>query len=207
MITPRRRFTLLDAVALIAATGLGLAWGRTEWMEALGEGLANELPSPKATLELLLVALLLLVPCAATWSATLVGLRLRSPRPPRRHLTRQPGLIACLMATITFLMVILMAIIGLTILFAPNYGPRPIEFFKEFVLELFQVLGSLEFFLMSIPLVGMGVLTSWLTLVVGRRCRPEPSWIDRLGRVLGVYWITAGIFSGVGIIVYWPGNW
>jgi hypothetical protein len=28
-----------------------------------------------------------------------------------------------------------------------------------------------------------------MALAFSRRWRPEPSWIDRLGRVLGLYWL------------------
>jgi hypothetical protein len=38
----------------------------------------------------------------------------------------------------------------------------------------------------------MAVLTSWMTLIVGRRWRAEPTWVDRLGRAVGVFWIVAG---------------
>ena len=33
---------------------------------------------------------------------------------------------------------------------------------------------------------------SWLTLSLNRRWRPEPTWLDRLGRALGLYWIACG---------------
>jgi hypothetical protein len=36
---------------------------------------------------------------------------------------------------------------------------------------------------------GFSVAVAWLTLTLGGRWRPEPSWIDRMGRVLGFYFI------------------
>ena len=33
------------------------------------------------------------------------------------------------------------------------------------------------------------VATAWMALALGRRWRPEPSWVDRTGRALGFAWI------------------
>jgi hypothetical protein len=41
-------------------------------------------------------------------------------------------------------------------------------------------------------IVGAAVLGSWAALALGRRWRAEPSWVDRLGRCLGLIWI--GLF-------------
>jgi hypothetical protein len=40
--------------------------------------------------------------------------------------------------------------------------------------------------------VGLAVIGAWLVLASGRRWGAEPSWIDRLGRLLGACWI--GLF-------------
>jgi hypothetical protein len=37
--------------------------------------------------------------------------------------------------------------------------------------------------------LGCGVGSAWLILALSMRWRAERSWIDRLGRVLGIYWI------------------
>jgi hypothetical protein len=50
------------------------------------------------------------------------------------------------------------------------------------------------------PLMGLAVLVSWVTLLAGRRWRAEPSWVDRFGRAVGVYWILAG-FAVTGLFV------
>jgi hypothetical protein len=33
------------------------------------------------------------------------------------------------------------------------------------------------------------VATAWLMLALSGRWRSEPSWIDRLGRIIGVFWV------------------
>jgi len=37
--------------------------------------------------------------------------------------------------------------------------------------------------------IGCAVAAVWAVQVIGGRFRAEPSWIDRLGRALGVFWI------------------
>ena len=36
---------------------------------------------------------------------------------------------------------------------------------------------------------GLAVASAWLLLAIGKRWQSEPSWIDRLGRFMGFYWI------------------
>jgi hypothetical protein len=44
-------------------------------------------------------------------------------------------------------------------------------------------------------LAGLGIITTWLTLGLGRRLRPEPGWLDRTGRLIGGLWIFAALVS------------
>ena len=44
---------------------------------------------------------------------------------------------------------------------------------------------------------GWTVAAIWLVLVLSGRWRTERSWIDRLGRLLGVVWIAAAIAISV----------
>jgi hypothetical protein len=44
---------------------------------------------------------------------------------------------------------------------------------------------------------GCTVAAIWLLLVLSGRWRPERSWIDRLGRLLGVVWIAVAIAVSV----------
>src|SRR5262245_43365482 len=74
-----RPLALLDGMALVAATACGLALSRS-----LSAHPAFRLPRPIAQ-ELSLLA---------TWTLTLLALRLRGPRPGFRRLMRQPGMVA-----------------------------------------------------------------------------------------------------------------
>jgi hypothetical protein len=40
---------------------------------------------------------------------------------------------------------------------------------------------------------GFVVAGAWIALALAGRWRPERSWIDRLGRAIGVFWIAAAI--------------
>jgi hypothetical protein len=42
---------------------------------------------------------------------------------------------------------------------------------------------------------GGAVAAGWAILALGRRWRPERSWIDRLGAALGAYWILFGTIA------------
>jgi predicted transporter len=48
------------------------------------------------------------------------------------------------------------------------------------------------------------VVATWSMMALDRRWRPEPSWIDRTGRLIGIYWITAGV--GIPALNIWQ-NW
>jgi hypothetical protein len=42
--------------------------------------------------------------------------------------------------------------------------------------------------------IGFAVLGAWLALLMARGWRPEPSWLDRAGRVLGWAWLSMALF-------------
>jgi hypothetical protein len=57
---------------------------------------------------------------------------------------------------------------------------------------------TLEMFpFFTAPVVGAAVLVAWPVLSANGRWRLERDWIDRSGRVLGVYWMAVAVFTGV----------
>lgn len=171
----RRRFTLLDAMILVAASAGGLVLMRLFWVSwgpFADMGLTTEVSLANGV-EWLPTAIALTTPCAAAWSATLLVLRWRPPRPARRPWQR-PGILAN-------------SIIGLAILASVPVlafivwwsGPGPPG-------KLATV------FLLTAPALGVAVMACWLTLLLTRRWRRAADWIDRLGLLLGVFWIIAG---------------
>jgi hypothetical protein len=87
--------------------------------------------------------------------------RLRRPRPPLRALMCQPGFAACAAPVVLVLATLPLAV----------YHPSGRA-------------GDVIDIVMQILLSAVAPL-AWFFLVVTRRWNPEPSWIDRLGRVIG----------------------
>ncbi len=99
-----RRFTLADAIVLVAATAAGMALVR-EWVR-----MASPTPplfrydtgpmprGPLCGLAPLVRWVVLGWPIVAMWTFALVVLRLRRPRPRRQRLFAPPGVAACVVA-------------------------------------------------------------------------------------------------------------
>ena len=116
-----------------------------------------------------------------TWlTAALIALtsaqllmRLRRPRPEWHRLIRQPGFVACGAAAIGFCI---------------DKGWVP-----------YIRLESLHFPFMTT----LAVLIAWSALLGLRVCLAEKSWIDRLGRLVGVGWIISGPISQIEQYYLW----
>src|SRR5262249_25636542 len=110
---PRRDFTLVDAMALVAATAAGMAWIRTNydwpfffqtWWSFSSKGFVLQTGSH---------TIRFLWPFLLAWTLTVLILRFRCPRPHRRLLTRQPGLVACCAATLATALIFWPTLVGL----------------------------------------------------------------------------------------------
>ena len=53
------------------------------------------------------------------------------------------------------------------------------------------------------PAIAVGSV--WAVLALDRRWRPEPGWLDRLGRILGAYWLAdaLGLPTVLRLGAYW----
>lgn len=94
-------------------------------------------------------------------SPALLWLRLRKPRPDWRALMRQPGTVACLGGVLTLVL----------------------------VMSLFVLVGSLVVLSFAI------VPVAWSVLAASHRWRSEPSWVDRSGRMVGVGWTASALYA------------
>ena len=120
--------------------------------------------------------------------AAVLLLRLRRPRPTLRRVVLQPGEAACLVA----LLVIALETIGAMaamVYFESSRGYLGAE------LRTFGLAGWFHVrVLMRMPYpVSCAVLASWTILCLSHRGRPERSWIDLAGRVLGWCWIVSAL--------------
>ena len=170
---PPHRFTLLDGMILIAALAPGFAvvrafvprFGSATPFPGIGrlawQGLAGSLP------------------VATTAMAGLAAVRLRRPRPPLRRLARQPGAMACVAVLIAAAPVALAPPMAYLFNLARGRPTPPIPI---------DEVGPLLAISLT-PACSFAVATAWTTLALNRRWRPEPGWIDRAGRALGVYWL------------------
>jgi hypothetical protein len=195
----RRKFGLLDAMILVVAAALSLFWLR-ERSRMVFELISFDAGhSPRySTLMTARGGLELVVPILAPLTCASIVLRSRPPRPSRRRVLCQPGLVACLAASMVFVFhlakrIAAMAAWGLVSLSNPSsgnyfFGPSPYDD---------NELGEAAAF------AGVAVLGAWLTLAVGRRWRPEASWVDRLGRLLGLAWIATIPFE-IAFKALWP---
>jgi hypothetical protein len=95
-------------------------------------------------------------------SPTFLWLRLRKPRPIWGNLMRQPGTIACTGGMLTALL-------------APLWG---------------RLIGG-SWFVLSFGIVPV----SWVILGASRQWRFEASWLDRAGRLIGIGWIAAAAYA------------
>jgi hypothetical protein len=130
---------------------------------------------------------MLSVPLLATLSVAVIAIRLIPPRPRRRRLMRQPGTAAA------FAVVVALVGIGLF------HGLTRLADIRNRLLLAW----SSSWVVTCAPVfVGLSIVSAWSTLLGARQWRPEPSWIDRLGRFVAATWILAGLFTTCHYLVY-----
>jgi hypothetical protein len=190
---PRRRFRVLDAMILVAAMAVGcgilkglsvITEGELSWhticREAMREFQATPTQEwPLVTITTFAVVVALVSPFVAMMTLAFLPIRLLRPRPRFRQLARQPGMIGACGACLSLALIVLTVLCGLVV--SVNTGRNPMWFSVEAAVYFSHLC------------VGLSVLASWMTLVVGRRWRAEASWVDRFGRALGVWWVVAGL--------------
>jgi len=218
-ISAPRRFTLIDAMVLIAATALALTVAKaTGWIIIISgpggwtynSGLAI---LPGASFDRLSAALrgwsLLATPFLVSFSFTLTAMSLSRRANGFRRLARRPGIVACWASAFAltieaFHFTARLASFQEQLTWIDS-GERLLLFANEMTSAR-----SLRIWLGGVPNEGIGytgrqsplwgraeggtlpgfaVLAAWTFLVVSGRFRPEPNWFDRTGRVIGVAWI------------------
>jgi hypothetical protein len=181
--TPRK-FTLVDAMVLIAATGVALVPIRLFLWENLH---ALERWSGSEIMRMGLEANLVLVPPALALTLALWLLRLKRPRPTCRRMFRQPGLAAGT-ATLLYALVVL---ISFLLYIYVNSDFAHFAFRSPDEMNLWTRIGMVPMFMS-----GGAVAAVWIVMRLSGAWRAEPSWIDRAGRGLGIYWVTISVLFG-----------
>jgi hypothetical protein len=181
---PLRRLTLLDVMILIAATAVGAQSLHVIWSQLNVSHFASSLDT-RPLLGLFVRAphaFGAAVPVFAAWTVALLVPWMRRPRPPFHRLAMQPGLAACTAATLG-LGISALRCIAHVVAFDVAQG-QPVSFGE------YGIWASICMDWITKPSgVGIAVAAVWSWLILTRRWRPQPTWLDRLGRALGVYWL------------------
>jgi len=161
----RRRFTILDAMVMAAATAVGLAYLRA--VLPAGWWWNPGISPPRRTLAITFGT----ISCLSTpWMIAILYLRLRRPRAQLRRLTRQPGVMACCAALAAMIPALIHVALYAT--FRESYS------WSKWTIDAAWICAH--------ELSGGSVAGAWLALALSGRWRAEPDWIDRFGGLLGV---------------------
>jgi hypothetical protein len=200
-----RRFTLLDAMVLIAATALALAIARQYTIAVLSIDLGPLGLFSKIVLTSYL-SLVAIMPFPLAWSLALFVLGLWRTRRPRGELTSEPGIVASgavalvvLIRFAGFLSLLLRTIYkskAYSILHLTIWESLTIPFnrlAKGWITAIADYSGP--YFSTTAFGASSAVAVAWLLLVASDRWRPQRHWLDRAGRLLGAFWIAIIPFS------------
>jgi hypothetical protein len=177
-----RKFTVFDAMLLIAVTAVSLVLIRDYVHFLDGRRITWLLPRDWRLASMWRWATVwsgVLAPLAVSLSLAMWLLRLRKPRSKLRRLFRQPGMFATSAVVIDTSLFLVKALFSQYYLYSTSTTP---------------VLANFLLWIMRLPWNGEVVAVAWLLLWASGSWRNEPSWIDRAGRALGVYWIASGVF-------------
>jgi hypothetical protein len=167
-----RRLTLADLTILVAATAAALVMWRISRETLTFEAGSHSVFSTAYRVGVWPA------PAILALSLALLVARAIRPRPRWRVVFRQPGTWAALtilahLSVVVFLM-----------LWRASFTPPP---------GMIPYRPNFNTYLYANRQAGSGVALAWATLALSRAWRPEPSWIDRTGRVLGfaaiVHWL------------------
>jgi hypothetical protein len=171
----RRRFTIADGMILVAATAAALATAK------------SFPPRPRSALLPWAAEIPKLTWAGLIFTLALIPIRLRRPRPGRDDLWRRPGWVSCISVAIALAVLLLQESLSFATIFRANpvalFSPgTDLAFFRNKIGQI-QTQGIIA------------IAATWSVLACGGRWESEPGWIDRAGRVIGVYWIVIGLVN------------
>ncbi len=177
-----RKFGIVDGLLIVAASATGFAATHTMTPNINIYTIWNAyLNSSKGGMSFRLVAAtfaefgtFLIMPTLMAWTTACLLLRLRFPRPSGRKIVRQPGAMASLVTTTAIVCSLGVTVVAFTIA-RPDRSHRIQNLYNAISFASLQT--------------GAAVLWCWATMLISGQWRPEPTWIDRLGRCAGFTWI------------------
>lgn len=174
-ITDRRRFHLIDAITLVAAAAVMLAAGRViQWFWVWSDPVASYNPRELRLMEWSLAFAEL---CLVQFTVLIA-----QPTGRRRLRRGVPGLAVYLVVGLVLIVratgwltqaLIERAFHAWPGIYAARWGAVVMSYFRD---DLRRE-------------VSVGILASWLALALVYRWNPERAWDDRLGRLIGAFWM------------------
>ncbi len=193
----RRDFHILDAIVLIAATGVGIAG-----YIAVQRYLEREGPPPprgadafpfEASLRFRVHDFCRGFPCLLlAWGFAVLLLRLRTPRPRSRRMFRAPGAAACLAV---FVMLTVRAAELLVTLLVRALRPLHMSIIG-WAPSFMDVLSSVG------EAAGPGILALWVILAVNRALILSRDWLEILALAVSLGWIVLRLETPVCDFLY-----
>jgi hypothetical protein len=178
----RRTFTIADAMILLAALAIGLILVR----QNLPVGFEPFPRSPELIPNVVSAWAALLFPSLEVGTVAIARLTLRHPRPPLKRLTLRPGFVACGAAAVILSISAAANVLYLGVGAVLRHWPGGWVPYQD----------SPVFFSSHVGQISYAVAVCWAFMAAGGRWRPEPEWVDRLGRGFGSFW--------VGMILMYP---
>jgi hypothetical protein len=173
----RRRFTLLDALVLIAATAGGFAIIRFS-QESSFPGELVMPPLERFLFEAGWTFDYRIPPVLVCLSLATALCALRSPQSLRKPLIRSPGVIACLLVVLVVVM---------------ETGRNFITHLVRHRQDPFLEMATVNWAYVS----RQAVLVAWIAVRLSGRWRPVRGWPDRLGRWIGWTWLIMWVLADV----------
>ncbi len=180
-----RRFTLFNAMVLVAATAAGLAMTRLVAGFPQFNRTFSSFPPTGVDEDVLYWIHHLAfwpVPVLTTWTLALLILSLPRHRPTLRRLARHPGTAAGLALLLSLIMITLYDAKDFTMRLTTGRDMKGL--WHNWWIWHWIELGHRTGFI---------VIVAWLTLALSGRWSARADWHDRLGRISGVCWILLGL--------------
>jgi hypothetical protein len=181
------RFTILDAMALVAASAFGVALSRAYYVEIASVRGSGSVAMEYRT-RVYLTAVFVL-----PFAAALLWCRLRRPCRSTRRLAREPGVGALLAVAVTVVAIAIDQVLMYTLPGPP--GTRFIGLIWKPMIGLGSMLATVT---------GPAVCAVWSLQWLAGLWRPTSDWIDRAGRVLGLTWILFFVLRSWLLLHLWP---